>query len=220
MKKIIPFILLICMVLLVGCKSKNEKAEELIKKELSKTLVDFDSYQPIETTVNEAKMTIYNDTACWKMGARLAFVIQLIKEYSYDCKSAKESMAIWENGASYSSYSNIQYKEYEEKYEGARTSLIATGKICKKLVDALRDSVAKLDTTKIIGWEVSHYFRYKTENGSPIISNYRYIISKDFKSILFHENKDGTSDKLIREVLETIKLDFWDHNLDWFDDEE
>ena len=37
--------------------SKEEKAAQLINTEMSKTLYDFDSYEPIETKVTEAYQT-------------------------------------------------------------------------------------------------------------------------------------------------------------------
>lgn len=40
--------------ILSGCKSKEEKALEIIKNEMFKTLYDFESYQPIETKVDSA----------------------------------------------------------------------------------------------------------------------------------------------------------------------
>lgn len=60
------FLLLFFPILMVACQSKEEKAAELIKNELSKTLYDFESYSPIETTVTEAKLSVYTDTVCWK----------------------------------------------------------------------------------------------------------------------------------------------------------
>lgn len=40
--------------ILSGCKSKEEKALEIIKNEMFKTLYDFESYQPIETKIDSA----------------------------------------------------------------------------------------------------------------------------------------------------------------------
>lgn len=211
MKKVFPFILLICMVQLVSCSSKEEKAEKLIKNELSKTLYDFESYQPIETTVKEAKMSIYNDSACWRKGMALAYTMQLMVKYCDEYKKAKEHMDIWGRPTSYSStYSDNQYYKYEKEYEENLEKGVATGKLCKELAGELKDYVAKLDTTEVIGWEVSHRFRCKTKGGYSSIGDYRYIISKDFKSILLREDKDDDSDKNTREVLETILSDnYW-----------
>lgn len=40
--------------LLVGCRSDKDKAEELIRKELNKVIVNFDTYESIETVIDSA----------------------------------------------------------------------------------------------------------------------------------------------------------------------
>jgi MFS superfamily sulfate permease-like transporter len=57
-------IAIISALIFTSCQSKEEKAAELIKAELSKTLYDFDSYEPIKTTVTEAYNTANNDSSC------------------------------------------------------------------------------------------------------------------------------------------------------------
>lgn len=44
--------------ILTGCKSKEEKALEAIKDEMFKTLYDFESYQPVETKIDSAFLSI------------------------------------------------------------------------------------------------------------------------------------------------------------------
>lgn len=61
MKKLL-LLLVTTSIFLVGCKSKEEKAQEAIKKEMFKTLYDFNSYEPIETKVDSSFYSIYTDT--------------------------------------------------------------------------------------------------------------------------------------------------------------
>ena len=60
MKKIL--FLMAITIMLVGCQSREEKAAELIKQEMFKTLYDFESYEPIETKIDSAFTSIYSDT--------------------------------------------------------------------------------------------------------------------------------------------------------------
>ena len=199
------------MVQLVSCSSKEEKAEKLIKGELAKTLYDFESYQPIETTIKEAKMNIYNDSACWKKGAVLAYNMQLMMNYCDQYKEAKEHMDIWGRPTSYSStYSDNQYYKYKKEFEEALENAVTTRELCKSLANTLKDSASELDTTKVIGWEVIHRFRCKTKGGYSTIGNYRYIISKDFKSVLLHEDTDDDDNIKIREALGSVLSNYWD----------
>ena len=56
-----------------SCKSNEDKANELVKNELSKTLYDFESYEPIETKVSEAYETAYNDTTCFRQALAISY---------------------------------------------------------------------------------------------------------------------------------------------------
>ena len=214
MKKIL-FAMIASAVLFASCQSKEKKAEELIKSELSKTLYDFDSYQPIETTVKEAKATIFNDTTCWKFGALLAYAMQETLECIKNANNAKEHMDIWGPPSYYSStYSDNQYYKYKAEYEKANDEAFTNGMICKATASLIKKTVAKLDTTKIIGWEVSHRFRCKTKGGNSDIGNYRYIIDTEFKNILLREDTGSDEDKQIRDALESAQTDYWD-NIDF-----
>lgn len=210
-KTIFISILVVLSLCLLGCKSKEEKAAELIRDELSKTLYDFESYQPIETKVNEAKASIYNDSTCWRMGATLAYGMQRVVECREKMDDAKEHMSIWGRPSYYSSsYSDNQYYKYKEQYTDALSEAIAGVLVCKNMAKELKDTVATLDTSIVIGWEVFHDFRCKTRGGSPEIGHYRYIISKDFRSIILCEDKEGKMDNRTREALGTINSDYWE----------
>ncbi len=209
MKKIL-FLLLASTVILASCKSNEEKAEELIKKELSKTLYDFDSYQPIETIVNEAKANVFNDTTCWHKAEVLAFGMEKTIEYANKCTKAKEYMDIYGPPTSYSSsYSDKQYYKYKAECEEALEEAQNSHRTCKRVALELKELVSKLDTTEVIGWEVTHRFRCKTKGGSAAIGNYRYVIDKDFETVLLREDTD--EDEHVREAIKTLETDYWEN---------
>lgn len=212
MKRIVHYFVITAILFLVcSCKSKEEKAEELIRTELSKTLYDFDSYQPIETKVSVAKCNMYNDTACWKLGHTLAYGMEQFLEYKEKIEDARDHMNIWGRPSYYSSsYSDNQYYKYKAEAEEAVTLAMAALLVNKQIADELKDSVNALDTTQVIGWEVVHDFRCKTRGGSPEIGHYRYVISKDFKTVYICEDTESSRDKHTREALETILTDYWD----------
>lgn len=204
------FIIIIAAIF-VGCQSKEKKAAELIKEELSKTLLDFESYQPIETKVKEAKLSLYNDTAFWRQGVALAYAMKQSSEYLDKAKDAKERMNIWGPPTAYSSsYSDKKYYEYKKEHDEASSKALASVLICKALAKVMRDSIAKCDTSKFIGWEVFHRFRCKTRGGNSTIADYRYIIDKDFKKILLREDIEDEDDKFTRGAIETVLSDYWD----------
>ena len=211
MKKISQLMVLsVIAMLMVSCQSKEEKAAEFIKNELSKTLYDFDSYQPIETIVTEAKNTIYNDSVCWKKAAVLTYGLKKANEYMEEAKEAKERMSIWGYPSSYSSsYSDNQYYKYKDEYDENMEEFLNAFTVCKKIAAEIQGRIAKLDTAKVIGWEVKHRFRCKTKGGNSTIGDYRYVMDKDFKSVILFEDVDADGD--IHEALQSVlKGDFND----------
>jgi len=209
MKKLL--LVLLPLLLLSSCKTNEEKAAELIKNELSKTLYDFESYSPIETSVNVAKISLYNDTALWNKGVMLANYMKETLEYMDKSEKAKELMELWGKPSYYSSsYSDNKYYKFKDEYTDAIAKVIVEGALCKVIAQELRDTLSKIDTTQVIGWEVSHRFRCKTRGGNAAIGDYRYIIDKDFKKVLLREDKDDKDDQYVRMALGTVLTDYWD----------
>ena len=198
------------MLFLIGCSSKENKANKLINERMSKTLYDYASYDPIETTVTEAKATMFNDPSCWKSGTILAASMEKALKYAKERDEAKEHMEIWGPPSYYSSsYSDNKYYKYKSEYEDAANSFMSTLEVCKIIAESLHEKITNLDENSVIGWEVSHKFRCKTKGGYSTIGNYRFVIDKDFKSILIDEDIDDEDNQFIRSAMETVLTDYW-----------
>lgn len=200
---------------LIGCQSNEKKAAALIKDQLSKTLYDFESYQPIETIVKEAKMTIYNDTTIYANAAILVATMNLSQEYLSKANDALDHMRVWGPPTSYSSsYSDSQYNKYREESDEDLTKAKQFLFAGKEVVSVLKERVAELDTSVVIGWEVIHRFRCKTKGGSSAIGDYRYIIDKKFKTIILMQDLDDENEKEIKAALKSLA----DGELDWLEE--
>ncbi|WP_455524175.1 hypothetical protein [Porphyromonas endodontalis] len=198
-------IISILVIAMASCQSKEEKAAEFIKNELSKSLYDFESYQPIETIVTEAKMTMYNDSACWENAAALAYGMKKTREYLGKVEDAEKLMDIWGRPSYYSStYSDNQYYKYRKEYDENLEKAESTYETCKSIAAELKKQIAKLDTAKVIGWEAKHRFRCKTRGGNSTIGDYRYVFDKDFKTIFLEEDLDGEDESAIRDALNGV----------------
>lgn len=188
-------------VMFSSCKSNEEKAADLIKSELSKILYDFESYEPIETSVTEAKLTAYNDTTCFRMAMFIAYTMEKASKTMEESKEASERMDIWGAPSYYSSsYSDNQYYKYRDEAKQKASEALASYVIVKTLGHALEDSIKALDNSKVIGWEAKHRFRCKTKGGQNTIGDYRYIISPDFKTVIFREDLDDDDYSNARDV--------------------
>ena len=206
---LIGTLLILSLGLLAGCKSKEEKAAELIKTELSKTLYDFDSYQPIETIVKEAKATPYNDSLCWAKAGVLAIGMEQYIEKANEATNSVERAQLWGAPTYYSSsYSDRNYYKYLEECRNAISEANLNAMLCNLIADSLANIIQQLDTTAIIGWEVQHSFRCKTRGGSPEIAHYRYVVDKKFKNVLLREDSESETDKHVRDALSMV-VDGW-----------
>ena len=189
---IIAAVTCFCVMFETGCSSNEDRANKLIKERMSKTLYDYESYDPIETTVKEAKASLYTDTACWRMGTVLYQCMKKALEYSKKADESKEHMEIWGPPTYYSSsYSDSKYRKYKSEYEDANTSFLASMLLSKTVSDTLKEMVSSLDETIIVGWEVIHKFRCKTKGGYATIGNYRFVMDKGFNQILLEEDLDS-----------------------------
>ena len=66
MKKLLSLaIFLISGLAMTSCQSNEEKAQELIRDNFFQTMHDFESYEPIETVVKDAKQSMYTDADIW-----------------------------------------------------------------------------------------------------------------------------------------------------------
>ena len=204
--KTLLFIVVSATMLLSGCKSKEEKANELIKDDMFKVLYDFASYEPIETNIDSAFTSVYTDSIITRHAYFIKIAIEKADEYLDEMKDARKTMEIWSDG--YSSYSNSSYYEAKNKFN----ENLEKAKACTNMVTLHSDSIkdrANFIKKEFCGWKATHKFRCKTKGGSPDIGNYEYIFDKDFKEIINKEDlddKDYTKIKeLINEVLESKK---------------
>jgi hypothetical protein len=186
-----------------ACKSKEEKANELIKEQMFKTLYDFSSYEPIETKIDSAFSSIYKDSVILGYAVRASANLELTNEYIEKAKDAQSIMEIWSGG--FSSYSISKYyeaeKEFEENFEIAKIHLDKTTKYSDSIKNASKNFVKEF-----IGWQGTHLFRAKTKGGQPDIATYIFIFDPEIVKIIHSEDtKDESNEKIRGLIDEAIK---------------
>lgn len=193
---IILFAICFC---LFGCKSREEKAAELIKKEMFKTLYDFDSYEPIETIIDSAFTSASTDSITLAYAYLTQKTAEKTNENLEKMQSAQQTMEIWSD--SYSSYSESRFNSAKEEYELNLKEAQARIKSLDDLKNKIKER-AKEIPHNFYGWQVKHKFRCKNKGGNFDLGNQLYIFDKDFKRIIYTEDLD---DKELIEAKEFIK---------------
>lgn len=179
----------------IGCASNTQKAEKLIQEDLYKTLFDYESYEPIETTISEAHACFIYDSAVYTIGDEIAFL--------------KESIDILREGAN----ENAEQFQYLSGYrlENAKEKQYMLLDTCYYMcmswygyIDTLRQLCSNIDTTSVIGWCVNHKFRCKSKDGTPNIVDKTYIVDNHFKKILYKRTEGYYHDDLIISLVNDI----------------
>ncbi|WP_288370350.1 hypothetical protein [uncultured Algoriphagus sp.] len=192
--------LLSILLILVGCKSKEEKANELINQELFKTLYDYESYQPIETIIDSAFTSIYRDSIILDYAIKATASFKLTNEYLQKTQNAQDIMKIWVSGYS-TSYGRQKYLEASEEFD----EYIKLAETSIEITQAYKDSIksaAEFFQKEFIGWEAKHKFRCKTKGGMPDIADYVYIIDPTMKEIIYSEDVNDEELIQLRETIE------------------
>ena len=202
-------------VLLAASSSKEGRANKLIKEQFFKTLYDFESYQPIETVVDSAFTSIYEDNSILnKIDTLLAYQSLQIEylenalKYGQIAKSAKEGAEIlYEYRTGIGSES---YWEYQNRYTESYDLSIKY----QELSNAIKEKYNELEISvrldiqnfkrEFLGWQAAHKFRCKTRGGQSSIANYIFVFDKEMKTIIRYNDIEDEEYVAVRKNIDRI----------------
>ena len=175
-------VLIITIIFFVSCnKSPEDKANELIKQELRKSLYKPDTYQVVETKVDSAFAPM-DSPEIFTDFHEFSKLSEAERNNKFKMELQESSMAIW-SGPYQSEYGKIEYKQAKRKYDEAKAelnnNLYKSFKITLELGDKL---CAK---KKFIGWKVRHNYRAENNARQTLIGDQVFIIDKSFTKILY-----------------------------------
>lgn len=180
------FLCLISALVLCGCgKSIEEQAQEAVKNELHKNLYYFDSYEPLETTVDSAFNTPENNPDVRELMKIVSEQGNQAKEFASELEDAERSIASLSDARELGASFAYDYNE------AVKNKVYVETKIKRNLKEAWGDMLKLSEyfaqtNNNFIGWRVTHTYRAKTRGGDPSIGREVYIFSKDFKNLLLN----------------------------------
>lgn len=202
MKKYYLFFLV--PLLILGCQSREEKAQELIKQDMFKTLYDFASYEPIETKIDSAFSSIYTDTLALLYANTIKMLFENLDVEKVEYKNAKRAMGIWSGSSS--SLGIFEFNDAKRKVDQFIEKVDYTLDKADDTYMKIRERNEKIGRS-FIGWEARHKFRCKTRGGSFDIGNYLYVFDKDMKQILRSEDLDNKDNSQLIEIIREVMSD-------------
>ena len=180
MKNLYYFV--IAAVLFVACeKSQEQKANELIRESLKKTLFKPETYKPVDTKVDSA-FAPYDDPDFYQELAKLGNMNSKYMELEEEAKDAKTSMSIW-SGPYQSAFERNQYQEAKEEYEKLNTQMENLKKKGDKQFEKVMSTLQ--GDKKFIGYKAVHNYRADNNAGNTLIGNTVFFIDKDFTEVTF-----------------------------------
>ena len=200
MRRII-LLLIPALCIIVSCKSKEDKALELIDKQMFQTLYDYESYQPVETKLDSAFTSPYYTDSILAMVMLYDQYQDKADEYKEEADDAKSTMEIWSD--SYTSYARTRYYDARDKWID---NTVLYFKNSKFAVSALMMAAEAIKDFKpeYCGWEVYHKYRCKSKGGHALLSEAIYIVDKDVKNIIQTIDLDDDDYKKAKKIIDEI----------------
>lgn len=177
--------IIVSILIISGCKSREEKAVELIKKDLL-SQHDLSGYEAVETKIDSAFISAHTDSIILNLANRINTRITDEAElYLLKLKEKESLINLFKiSGLTNSDELFIQaayeFKDYSDKLSA-----------CYKTMQLDQDSIierAKTLSKDFSGWQVSHAFKFNGDDGESYTADYIYVFDKDFNKILYSAN--------------------------------
>lgn len=179
MKKSI-FVCFAIGLLLVGCKSNEQKAQDLANEAIKKSLYIPDSYDPVSFELDSA-FAPYDDPEYRGLILEMMKTGISVQEVQQEMSDAESDMAIWGNGI-YSAFSELQYREAKEKYDNAQEKY---QNIANKINDQ-KEKYLKIRNQKptFIGFKGVQVFRAKNNAGNVLMGKNEIFFDKELSKVI------------------------------------
>lgn len=163
---------------LTACQTKEEKAEGLARKALNSVIVNYDTYEPIETTVDSAFAPLMT-AEVYNYYPQLLSQIRAHSLAEEQAKVAKLQMSLSEN-CSYP-YEKELYKKAKEEYERYSSTVTEL----EEKVQAFSQKLEKYSKEEPVfnGYVVRHKFRYVSKEGDKTIGDVLFLMNKDLTEV-------------------------------------
>ena len=187
MKKIL-FTIVALSALFVSCQKSNEdKASDLIKECMNKTLYHPETYEGVETVVDSA-FAPFDSPEFFEKTLKVAKIGVEISQAESDMKNAKSSMSIW-SGPYQGAFGRNEYQEAKDKYDTATENKEKLTKKVQKIADELKEELAKEPV--FIGFKARHKYRANNNAGNTMFGEIKFVFDKNLSKVIAEYDMEG-----------------------------
>lgn len=182
MKKLVIALFAVCAIFSSCQKTLEDKANDLIKENITKMLTYPDSYESVETTVDSLFNHMYS--VDFKQKAQRAMELSdRIEDNKTNIDHGLLTMNLHSGPYSNSVYDRTKYKEGKEEYETAKKY---NEKAVPELEALKKEMKAQLEKDdEFLGFAIEHKFRCKNESGNTIMNDFLLIVDKDMNKVIY-----------------------------------
>lgn len=182
--------ILLTATLLISCESREDKIQKAIATELKGVLYDFDSYEPIKTTIDSAFFSPSIDPEIKKLLMALEKPMNEFQKARHDYDYATSIVAIYSD--SHSTYAQQQKKQAISKRNAAEKSIEFSRNQIKSLFQDLCIQINedKLKSREFVGWFVTQHYKCKTGGGLPTFGDDIFVFNPEITECTFFMKKD------------------------------
>lgn len=180
------------LVTLVACSSIEDKANKVIKEDMYNYLIDYDSYQPVETKVDSLMNNIYGDTIIFDQIMTYNALKREVDKYGWTQSESAPIADIWSD-VNYAEYSNNEFKKMSEQDRDAFKCLGSNSDLWETISSNIDAASKGHSDGSFYGYLVTHKFRCKNRDGQVTLNCYRYFIDKEFSKIIRKFGEDYLS---------------------------
>lgn len=205
MKRLV--LILMVVPLLVGCGGRERRAEKIAKETVVKNLYYPETYEPVETVVDSAFVSIYINQDALDAAYKIIELKQereslkrrqnvfLSKYSTYDYLRKRMSLT---------SYDEEQYRQAKEELADAEKMLKKCEADLKRQKTIIRTCYETINEGEFCGWIIAH--RYRAENGAGMtrMGDILILTDKDMENIVNVFTIDEFDDHNINKLKDVI----------------
>ena len=188
--------------------TKEEKAQAMAANYLKGVLYHFDSYEPLQTTVDSSFVALSTDEEAIKLTLDMLKLVDSMQEYTSKIERAERAMEIWSLSGYSSTLSKGEYRRAKEERDSNQEFLDKTKERIKKQFSKIKSRQSYLEAEALLkigdfnGWKVCH--KFKSLNGAgtlDLCGEYVFFCDKDFnvESAYLKEDFDA-----IKKIMEAV----------------
>ena len=203
MKRLV--LILIVVPLLVACGGREKRAEKIAKETVVKSLYYPDTYEPVETVVDSAYVSIYTNTDALDAAYKIIDLKQELENLQWDYEQALSDVSLY-GDFSYdrSTYRKEKYRQAKGELADAEKKLKNCEADLKKQENIIRTCYETINEGEFCGWGITHRFRAENGNGNKLIGDVLILTDKDMENVVNVFTSDEFDDHNINKLLDVI----------------